>query len=208
MTLIKICGITCIEDAIECSRLGAHYLGFVFADSPRRADVMTVCHISRILGGDVKKVGVFTDESDDVLKIIDDCELDFAQLHGAQTERFAERIGADRVIRVARVRDERSLEELSNYNCARFYLLDTYIEGVPGGTGKTFDCNVISTALPPGKPIFLSGGLNPDNVEDAIKIVSPFAVDASSGLECEPGKKDLKKVKEFIENVRKTDIGA
>ena len=103
MTLIKICGITNIEDAIECVSLGAHMLGFVFADSPRQADVDTVRHICRIIGGDARTVGVFTDESEDVISIVNDCHLSHAQLHGGQSEDFARRLSSDRVIRVARV---------------------------------------------------------------------------------------------------------
>lgn len=205
MTLIKICGITNVEDAIECARLGANMLGFVFADSPRRADPGTVKHIMRILGGDVRSVGVFTDESDEALGVIDDCDLDLAQLHGGQSEDFARRIGASRVIRVARVSDEASVDRLAEYEMASYYLLDTYRAGKAGGTGETFDWSLAVRAKSLGKPVILSGGLNHENVAGAVETVRPFAVDASSGLEESPGKKDHNKVKEFIEHVRAVD---
>lgn len=205
MTLIKICGITNIEDAVECVRLGANMLGFVFADSPRRADVDTVKHISRIVSGDARTVGVFTEESDDVISITNDCYLTYAQLHGGQSEEFARKLSAHRVIRVARVSDDASVDALSQYEAAAFYLLDTYRKGVPGGTGETFDWGLAARAKSLGKPVILSGGLNPDNVADAIAAAQPYAVDVSSGVEESPGKKDLNKVKEFIANVRRAD---
>jgi phosphoribosylanthranilate isomerase len=203
MTLVKICGITNVEDAIECVRLGANMLGFVFADSPRRADVDTVKHIIRIIGGDAKTVGVFTDETDEVISIMNYCELTYAQLHGGQSEEFAQRLGAHRVIRAVRIKNEWSLENLTQFTTASFYLLDTYKAGIPGGTGETFDWELAVRAKSFGKPVLLSGGLNPENVTEAIGVVQPYAVDVSSGVEEQPGKKDLAKVKEFIDNVRK-----
>ena len=205
MTLVKICGITNIEDALACVNYGANMLGFVFAESPRKANVQTVKHINRILGGDVKTVGVFTEESDEVLSIIDECNLTYVQLHGKQSEDFASRIGAGKVIRATRVRDECSVAALASYQEAAFYLLDTYKEGVAGGTGETFDWNLAIRAKELGKPLILSGGLNPDNIIEAIKTVRPFAVDASSSLEQSPGRKDHLKIKEFIDHVREAD---
>jgi len=205
VTLIKICGITNIEDAIECVRLGANMLGFVFADSPRRADVETVKHINRIIGGDAKTVGVFTEETDEVISIMNECDLTYAQLHGGQSEEFAQRLGAHRVIRAVRIKNEWSLENLAGFTHAAFYLLDTYKMGVAGGTGETFDWELAVRAKSIGKPVLLSGGLNPENVTEAIRVVQPFAVDVSSGVEDQPGKKDLAKVKEFINNVRNAD---
>jgi phosphoribosylanthranilate isomerase len=205
VTLVKICGITNIEDAVECVTLGANMLGFIFAESPRRVDVDTVRHINRIIGGDARTVGVFTEENDDVISIMRDCDLTFEQLHGGQTEEFARRFGTAGIIRVARVENEASVDALAQYEAAAFYLLDTYKKGVAGGTGETFDWELAVRAKSLGKPLILSGGLNPENVEQAVRMVQPFAVDVSSGVEASPGKKDLAKVKEFIDNVRKAD---
>ena len=205
MTLIKICGITNIEDALACVNCGANMLGFVFAESPRKVDVQTVKHIHRILGGDIKTVGVFTEESDEILSIIDECNLTYAQLHGKQSEDFATKIGASRVIRATRVKDECSVAALASYQEAAFYLLDTYKEGVAGGTGETFDWNLALSAKALSKPLILSGGLNPANIVEAIKTVRPYAVDASSALEQSPGRKDHLKIKEFIDHVREAN---
>ncbi|NLN74698.1 MAG: phosphoribosylanthranilate isomerase [Armatimonadetes bacterium] len=205
MTLVKICGITNIEDAIECVRAGANMLGFVFADSPRRADIQTVKHIIRIIGGDAKTVGVFTEESEDVISVMNDCELTYAQLHGGQSEEFAQTLGQHRVIRAVRIKNEWSLENLAQFKCASYYLLDTYKPGIPGGTGETFDWTLALRAKELGKPVILSGGLGPANVAEAVDVVQPFAVDAASGIEMEPGKKDIGKVKEFVANVYKAN---
>ena len=203
MTLVKICGITNVDDALAALSAGANFLGFVFAESPRKVDASTAKHIRRILGGDVRTVGVFTEESDDVLRIIDECELSFAQLHGGQSEEFAQRIGAVRVIRAVRVKGERTIAGLELFPNAASYLLDTYREALAGGTGETFDWDLAVQAKSFGKPILLSGGLNTGNVFEAVRRVQPFAADVSSGIEASPGIKDHEKIKEFIENVRK-----
>lgn len=159
MTLIKICGITNIQDALEAVNMGADFLGFIFAESPRKADVATVMQIQDAVAGKVKTVGVFTDESNEIFNIIDNCKLDFAQLHGGQSEEFAKRIGEDKVIRVLRVKDESSMDSLSSYKAAACYLLDTYKKGIPGGTGETFNWDLAIKAKEYGKPVFLSGGV-------------------------------------------------
>ena len=205
MTRVKICGVTNVEDALAAAQNGASFIGFVFAESPRKCDPATAKHIRRILGGDVKTVGVFTEESDEALRIMDECELDYAQLHGYLTEEFAWRIGAERVIRVARVKNESSITALAEFTQAAFYLLDAFREGIAGGTGTTFDWSLARLAKELGKPVFLSGGLNPGNVEEAIRTVRPFAVDVASGVEAAPGLKDHAKIKEFMDNVRKAD---
>ncbi|MCE5197627.1 MAG: phosphoribosylanthranilate isomerase [Armatimonadota bacterium] len=205
MTLVKVCGITSVEDALACADMGADMLGFVFAESPRRANASIVKGIVEALEGRVGTVGVFTEESDEVFKILDECRLDYAQLHGGQSEEFVSKIGAERVIRVARIKDEGSVDALGEFNSAAFYLLDTYKKGQAGGTGETFDWDLAVRAKRLGKLIILSGGLKPENVGDAIRAVRPYAIDVSSGVEACPGKKDLSKVKELIKNVREAD---
>jgi len=208
MTLVKICGITNVEDALAAASAGANMLGFVFAESPRKVDAATVNHIRRILGGDVRTVGVFTDESDEVIAAMDECALDFAQLHGYQSEEFAHRLGSSRTIRAVRIKSERSLHALAKFMEAAFYLLDTYVEGVAGGTGAAFDWNIAAQATALGKPVILAGGLGPENVGEAVRTVRPFAVDVSSGVEYSPGRKDHNKIKEFIDNVREADAAS
>lgn len=249
MTLVKICGITNIEDAIASIDAGADFLGFIFAESPRKVEIGTIKEILDALTqhaeqgrsmrldftapfdeaqdagknitqdpgnnitlnagnsrtqNTVKTVGVFTEESNEALRVMDECGLDYAQLHGDQSEDFAQKIGIDWVIRVARVKDQESIAGLANRQAA-YYLLDTYKKGQAGGTGETFSWDLALRAKDFGKPIFLSGGLKPDNISDAIKIVRPYAVDISSGVEIAPGKKDHNKIKELIENVRSAD---
>ena len=209
MTAIKICGLTNIKDAVDSVNLGADFIGFVFAESPRRASINVVKDICREVGTQVKTVGVFTEESDEIIKIIDNCNLNYAQLHGNQSESFAQKIGSERIIRVLRIKDKESLSLLSDYKEYKYLLLDTYKKGQPGGTGETFNWNQAVQAIKKtDKPLILSGGLLPANIADAIKTVKPFAVDISSGVEKYPGKKDYSKIKELIENVRKTDFAS
>ncbi|MHB9037988.1 MAG: phosphoribosylanthranilate isomerase [Armatimonadota bacterium] len=215
MTLVKICGITNVDDAITAVESGADFLGFIFAESPRRVDLDAAKQIVAKVApsprpsppgeGAFKTVGVFVEESDEVIRIMDECGLDYAQLHGNQSEDFARKIGGDRVIRVARVSDEASVDSLKQFTEAAFYLLDTYKKGQSGGTGETFDWDLAVRAKSLGKPIFLSGGLTAQNIIDAVKTVRPYAVDISSGVEISPGKKDHKLIKELIDNVRAAD---
>lgn len=208
MTLVKICGITSVEDAVEAVRLGVNMLGFVFAESPRRVNISTVKSIERMVGANVRTVGVFTEETDEVLRAMDECSLAYAQLHGGQSEEFAHRIGADRVIRAARVRRAEDIAALSQHPCAAFYLLDAYSEKRMGGTGEPFDWSLAAAPRSLGRPVILAGGLNPGNVAEAIRAAAPDAVDVSSGVESSPGKKDINKMREFIDNVRTADSGS
>lgn len=215
MTLIKVCGITNIDDALACAKLGADMLGFIFADaSPRRVDVETAAGIIEAVrttqpptpNPHPLSVGVFTEQSQDIPRIADRCGLDLIQLHGSQSDEFAKGIGGDRVIRVSRVKDEFSIDYLAEYPSAAYYLLDTYKKGVAGGTGETFDWSlaILARSLLK-KPIILSGGLSPGNVFNAVRSVRPCGVDVSSGVEASPGRKDIAKVKEFIDHVREAD---
>lgn len=208
MTLVKICGITSVEDAVEAVRLGANMLGFVFAESPRRVNISTAKSIERIVGADVRTVGVFAEETDEVLRAMDECSLTYAQLHGGQSEEFACTIGAQRVIRAVRVRRAEDIAMLAEHTHAAFYLLDAYSEKRMGGTGEQFDWSLAAGSSSLGRPVILAGGLNPGNVAEAIRTTAPFAVDVSSGVESSPGKKDINKMREFIDNVRKADSGS
>ena len=123
-------------------------------------------------------------------------ELDILQFHGQESEQTCAFFNKP-YIKAIRMNDDTSLpEEVEKYSSAKALLLDTYVEGLSGGTGKVFDWNMIPKNLK--KPIILAGGLNVDNVKDAIKKVNPYAVDVSGGVEIEKGKKDPDKIKEFI----------
>ena len=131
-------------------------------------------------------------------------KLDAVQLHGHESEEFSRGVPLP-VIKALRVRDVESLSPIDSYP-ARAFLLDAYVEGLPGGTGTRVPWELAVQAK--GRvPIILSGGLRPENVEEAIRLVRPFAVDVSSGVERSPGQKDHRKVREFIVNVRHADLG-
>lgn len=201
-TWLKICGITNLEDALRATELGADALGFVFyPPSPRWVDKETAREIIEALPRDVIKVGLFVDEpKGKVEEVAAYCRLGMFQFHGNETPDYCAMFGR-RVIKAFRIRDEGSLVFIPDYD-VDFYLLDAYNPDVPGGTGQTFNWDLALRTKEFGKPVILSGGLTPENVISAIKKVSPFGVDVSSGVEASAGKKDHKKLKEFIEKVK------
>ncbi|VAW36934.1 Phosphoribosylanthranilate isomerase [hydrothermal vent metagenome] len=198
---IKICGITNMEDALLAVESGADMLGFVFWDkSPRSVTPEAAALIIEKLPPEVTTVGVFVDE--DPVKVADikkSAGLSLVQLHGSESPAYC-RAMQGRFIKALRVKDAASLRGLSEYG-AEAILLDTFVKGRPGGTGAAFDWSLL-TGMDYAGGVILAGGLTPDNVEDALSHYSPLAVDVSSGVEAEPGKKDPAKVGAFIEKVR------
>ena len=206
MTRIKICGITTVEDALAAAELGADAIGLHFAETPRKVTLEQAAEITAALPPFISIVGVFTTEDSQILDKINRCGLTAVQLHGEQSENFARAISHYMpIIRAAQIRNEESLRAISQWTRTSAYLLDAYVEGKLGGTGQTFDWSLAIKAKGLGKPLILAGGLGPDNVTEAVRTVHPFAVDASSRLESEPGKKDYQKMKEFIRNVKAAD---
>ncbi len=203
-TFIKICGITTKEQALEIASLGVNAIGFVFASSPRQVTPEEArCIISR-MPPFVSTVGVFVDEEmEKISNIIDYCGIDFVQLHGSEPPDFC-RAFAPRVIKAFRIRDEKELLKLPAYEpWVRGFLLDAWTSKAMGGTGTTFDWSIANRARTMvKKPIILAGGLNPDNVQDALTQAAPWGVDASSSLEEVPGLKDMEKVTEFVRKVK------
>ncbi len=203
-TFIKICGITTKEQALEIASLGVNAIGFVFASSPRQVTPEEArCIISR-MPPFVSTVGVFVDEEmEKISSIIDYCGIDFVQLHGSESPDFCRAL-APRVIKAFRIRDEKELLKLPAYEpWVRGFLLDAWTSKAMGGTGTTFDWSIANRARTMvGKPIILAGGLNPDNVQDALTQAAPWGVDASSSLEEVPGIKDMEKVTEFVRKVK------
>lgn len=207
---VKICGITNLEDAIAAAEYGADALGFIFyKKSPRYVDVKTVRKIVNALPPFIATVGVFVDETkENINRIVDETGLGIIQLHGNEPPKFCDGFKR-RIIKAFRIGLQPSAPCLKHAGAGfslqpykvSAYLLDTYIEGTPGGTGKTFNWDTAKKAKKFGR-IILAGGLTPENVADAVRIVKPYAVDVSSGVEKEPGKKDLKKVKMFIKRAR------
>lgn len=205
-TRIKVCGITDSGDAAALASLGIDALGFIFVkESPRYIEPELAQKIIRQLPPFVDTVGVFVNEDPDLVNdIAQYCSLTLVQLHGSEPPEYCESINSQ-VIKVFRVQDDSSLAARERYaGLVKCFLLDTYHTNLAGGTGKSFDWRLASDSAFPG-PFILAGGLNADNVGEAIKLVKPFAVDVSSGVESEPGRKDITKVKELIAAVKKTD---
>jgi phosphoribosylanthranilate isomerase len=209
VTLVKICGITNVMDAKLAAESGADFLGFVFyPQSPRYVSAAQVREIvnkmATSLDGPMPHlVGVFVDETpQNVSRTLDFCGLEYAQLHGSESPEMTKALIQQgfKVIKAFRVRDETFLEQLADYVPDAF-LLDTFVPGRPGGTGHAFDWELAVRAKEFGR-VVLAGGLTPDNVAGAIAAVGPWAIDVSSGVEEEPGRKDQDKTIRFINAVK------
>ncbi len=210
-TRIKHCGITTIDDAHRAAEAGAWALGMIFWDgSPRRCDLDEAQVIGSQLRRTLNLVGVFVNARlEEIDRAVQTAGLSHVQLHGDEGPVFAgevaRRTGA-KIIKAVRVQSRATLQAAAAFR-TDFLLLDAHVEGVPGGTGRTMDWDLVRGArLVP--PVILSGGLNPDNVAAAIAATEPFAVDAASGTESAPGIKDLAKLRAFHEAVRGTEGAA
>jgi phosphoribosylanthranilate isomerase len=199
MVRVKICGITNLEDALLAAELGADALGFIFyAKSPRHITPEAAREIVAQLPPFVAAVGVFVDEAAAVVaELAAKIGLDWVQLHGQESPGYCRTLG-HKVIKGFRIQDEDSLGQLADYRgAAQALLLDTYKKGQVGGTGEIFDWHLARKAKEYG-PIILAGGLTADNVAQAIAAAGPAAVDAASGTEAAPGKKDPAKLRAFF----------
>jgi len=198
----KICGITRIEDALAAVEAGADAIGLVFyAKSPRAVNVQQARAIIAALPPFVTTVGLFVNASRCELgEILDAVPLDLLQFHGDETPADCE--GYHRpYIKALRVKAGDDIAAgCKAYAGASGILLDTYVEGVPGGTGEAFDWSLVPQGL--SKPIILAGGLTAGNVAEAIAQVRPYAVDVSGGVEQSKGIKDHGKIRAFMQAVR------
>jgi phosphoribosylanthranilate isomerase len=200
---IKICGITNLDDALLAAELGADALGFIFyPKSPRKVEPEAARSIIAQLPPFVAAVGVFVDEAAAVVQeLAGRVGLDWVQLHGQESPEYCRNLGR-KVIKGFRIQDEGSLRRLAGYQgAAQALLLDTYKKGQVGGTGEIFDWHLARKAKKYG-PIILAGGLTSENVAMAIATAGPAAVDAASGTEVAPGKKDPAKLRAFFKAVR------
>ena len=190
MTLVKICGITTIDDALAAVEAGADALGFNFyRRSPRYVEPRAAERILSALPAGVLKVGVFVDAVDVAV-----AGLDLVQLHGGRMEsgRWWQAVSAHAP----------ALAESMKSSTAEAFLVDTPAGELRGGTGKTFDWSLVA-GLP--ARVVLAGGLDADNVVEAIQAARPWGVDACSRLECAPGRKDPRKVREFVRAARSAE---
>jgi phosphoribosylanthranilate isomerase len=195
---VKICGITSVADGLAAAEAGADMIGLMFYDkSPRHISIATAKQIADAMPPYLMKVGVFVNPEENlVMRAIGECGVSLLQFHGDEPSEFCTQFGLMNM-KAIRMRDAESLEALANYHTDAF-LLDAYSRDGLGGTGEKFNWDLAIEAQKFDKPIFLAGGLTPENVAEAVRKVRPFAVDVSSGVESAPGKKDLAKVRAFI----------
>jgi len=204
MTKVKICGITNKTDAINASKLGADMLGFVFYEKSKRyVDPATVAAIVKELPPFIARVGVFADaEEGEIIDAASSAGIDIIQLHGGESPELCDRLRSKyRIMKAFRLKNKKDLRKIKDYD-VDFYMMDTYVPDVIGGTGEAFDWAILR-GFELSKPMVISGGLTPANVIRAIKEMEPYAVDVSSGVESSPGKKDAKLMKYFMDNIKK-----
>ncbi len=210
---VKICGLTNQNDATWAINYGADFLGLNFyKESPRHVSAASAAKWVAQLPSFIPVVGVFVNTpQNEIIKTVVHLNLKGIQLHG---EESPEQVGALRlelqgmgkspfIIKAFHMKDEESLQPLQNYlEVTDYFLLDSHVEGEWGGTGTRFNWDLALKAKELGKPIFLAGGLTPENVKEAVKKGAPFAVDVASGVEKSPRKKDQQKTQDFIQNAK------
>ncbi len=203
---VKVCGVTTEADALACAATGADMLGLNFSPvSIRGISQNRARDIVKAVRSDspaTQLVGIFVDQEQDFVQTIArELELDAVQLHGNESPEYARTLRAPFIIKALRVRPGFAASDVSAYDCDAI-LLDSWSANAPGGTGITFPWSVATAVRPLVRHLILSGGLNVDNVTDAVRTVRPAAIDVCSGLEDSPGRKDSEKVRQFIQVVR------
>ena len=195
---VKICGITSEADALAAAEAGVDAIGLMFYEgSPRHVTLEQAKAISAALPPHVMRVGVFVNaEEAFVHQALTECMLNILQFHGDETPEECSRYPV-MTLKAFRVQGEETLAQLEAYPSAG-YLLDAYVKDALGGTGATFNWDLAVRAQEFGKPIFLAGGLTPENVAEAVRKVQPFGVDVSSGVEIEPGRKDAQQIRTVV----------
>lgn len=200
-TKVKICGMTRMEDIQAANAACTDYVGFVFAKSRRQIDFDTALRLKAELRGEIQSVGVFVNETvEKIAALVQEKVIDAVQLHGYEDAAYIERLRAMArvpIIKAVRVQSPEQIQYYAKLPCD-YLLFDTYVKGEWGGSGKSFDWSVIPKLQ---KPYFLAGGLNPQNVTDAVTALHPYCVDVSSGVETD-GSKDSGKMDEFVKRVR------
>lgn len=200
-TRVKVCGITRVEDAISAVESGADAIGFVFfEESPRYINQEKAAEIVKVLPPFVSKVALFVNALEtEIRSVLDTVSMDLLQFHGEESPEECRRY-SKAYIKAVRMHDDIDLIQLSDdYADASALLLDSFVEGIQGGTGQRFDWSRVPADL--NKQIILAGGLTVKNVAAAIHEVSPYAVDVSGGVEIGKGIKDAVMIEEFIQEV-------
>ncbi len=204
-TRVKICGITRCEDALIAVDAGVDAIGLVFYEkSPRFIESGLAAEISRSIPAFVSRVALFKDAGQQVIEsVLKNVEIDLIQFHGSESAAFCESFAMPYIKALGMKGTEHDASFLINgektYGSAKALLLDGHAPGEAGGTGESFDWASIASVE---KSIILAGGLSAENVEQAIDIVRPYAVDVSSGVECSPGIKDKEKIAVFMQKLR------
>ena len=203
---VKICGITNQVDASDAIALGADAIGFIFhPPSPRYVSPEKVAEIIAGLPPFVSTVGLFVDlKFEDVRKVIDVSGIGCLQFHGEEEESLCDSFGLPWFKTIKMMQGADVVEKVSRYNRSSAVLFDTGDSNLAGGTGKTFDWELIPKSM--NKPYIVAGGLNAQNVRKVIKMTKPFAVDVCSGVESDKGKKDKSKLKDFITLAKKREF--
>jgi phosphoribosylanthranilate isomerase len=201
MPRVKICGITNLKDAKLAEKLGADIEGFIFAESPRRITPEKAGKIIKKLSPGVLKAGVFVNEkASEVNNVIRKLHLNIVQLSGDEQVLYLKQIKGAMIVKVIRVKNltdlKRQAKKYEKY--ADAFLFDTYSKEARGGTGMVFDWKMLK-GLKLSKPFFVAGGINPENVSEAIKESGPYGVDVCSGVEREKGKKSEGKMRKLLQ---------
>jgi phosphoribosylanthranilate isomerase len=199
---VKICGLTNVQDALDAYEAEADMFGFMLSEqSPRHISIETAREIARQMPPATMRVAVYVNARvEQVMFALRICDFAGLQFHGDEPPAYCRQF-AVKTIKAFRIHDRDSLGPIAAYD-TDYILLDSYVPGQPGGTGETFNWDLAAEARELGKPIILAGGLTPENVARAVRVVQPFAVDVSSGVESTPGKKDRQKMRDFVAAVR------
>jgi phosphoribosylanthranilate isomerase len=208
VTQVKICGITNKEDALCVAKCGAAALGFIFyPPSPRYIKPEDARNIISALPNEIVKVGVFVNEKNEEIKrVMEYCALDMIQLHGDESPEYCRDFPSAQVIKAVELKNEADFVYAKSYHVGAI-LVDSRHAGLYGGTGKKANWD-LACRIKEKKPLILSGGINKDNVSQALKEVAPHALDINSGVESEPGRKDHAKLAQIFEIIRQADVAS
>lgn len=202
--LIKVCGLTRECDVQAAVDSGVNAIGFVFTRSPRQITAELAAELSLLVPPSVLKVGLFLGQSKpEIESVLNVVALDLLQFHGQEHADLCRQFALP-YLKAVSMHNAGSLRQAQmDYPDAEGLLLDSHVSGQQGGSGKVFDWSMVE---PCEKPVWLAGGLNPDNVAEAIRTVRPFAVDVSSGVESSPGIKDASRISAFVDAVKRQNI--